>query len=83
MTVCMTYPCRRNAGGCPVCDPPAIHPMYTPLGPVDRTMPTPPLGCICPPTSEKTCESVICPRKNHLKPASSLASYSVSSKEAK
>ena len=26
-------------------------------------MPTPPLGCICPPTSEKTCQSPACPRK--------------------
>jgi hypothetical protein len=25
------------------------------------------MGCICPPTSEKTCESRICPRKDHLK----------------
>lgn len=32
--------------------------------------PAPPLqGCICPPTSERTCESPICPRKNHLKDA--------------
>ena len=26
-----------------------------------------PVGCICPPTSEKTCESAVCPRKNHTK----------------
>lgn len=25
------------------------------------------LGCIYPPTSEKTCESPICPRKNHFR----------------
>jgi|GEM_PF-5914161 len=61
MTVCMTYPCRRTTGGCPVCDPPALHPMYMPL-PAQQ-----PMGCICPPTSEKTCESGICPRKNHLR----------------
>jgi hypothetical protein len=23
-----------------------------------------PQGCICPPTSEKTCEAINCPRKN-------------------
>ena len=27
----------------------------------------PAAGCICPPTSEKTCESPTCPRKNHLR----------------
>jgi hypothetical protein len=26
-----------------------------------------PMGCICPPTSEKTCENRICPRKDHLR----------------
>lgn len=28
-------------------------------------------GCICPPTSEKTCESRICPRKDQFKHAQS------------
>jgi hypothetical protein len=23
-------------------------------------------GCICPPTSEKTCQAISCPRRNHL-----------------
>lgn len=58
---CPTYPCRRTSAGCPLCDPPALKPMYT-------TLPTPifyPQGCVCPPTSEKTCESPTCPRKNH------------------
>lgn len=26
-----------------------------------------PQGCICPPTSEQTCENPICPRKNPFK----------------
>ena len=59
MTVCMTYPCRRTTGGCPICDPPLQYPMYTiPPAPVFH-----PPGCICPPTSEKTCQSPMCPRK--------------------
>ena len=28
-----------------------------------------PMGCICPPTSEQTCEAPLCPRKNPLKHA--------------
>ena len=26
----------------------------------------PPRGCICPPTSEQTCQSPTCPRKDHV-----------------
>ena len=26
--------------------------------------PGPPTGCICPPTSEQTCQSPVCPRRN-------------------
>lgn len=31
-----------------------------------RTMPVTmaPQGCICPPTSEQTCQNIYCPRKN-------------------
>jgi hypothetical protein len=59
MSVCITYPCRRTSAGCPVCDPPASLPPYIPApSPVFH-----PPGCICPPTSEKTCESPTCPRK--------------------
>ena len=32
-------------------------PLPLPVGP------TPPVGCICPPTSEKTCQNPACPRK--------------------
>lgn len=28
-------------------------------------IPDRPKGCICPPTSEKTCQSIMCPRKNY------------------
>lgn len=34
--------------------------------PITPIQPTQPIvaGCICPPTSEKTCENPMCPRKN-------------------
>jgi len=63
MTLCCpTYPCRRTTGGCPICDPKPPNYQW-----VNTTLPSPPMGCICPPTSEKTCESPVCPRKNHLR----------------
>lgn len=74
MTVCMTYPCRRTAGGCPICDPPTLHPMYQmPPAPVFH-----PPGCICPPTSEKTCENPLCPRKGIKISASGAVTFAVS-----
>lgn len=51
-------------GICPSCDcgnPPHIgnpalaHPVF---------YPQPMHGCICPPTSEQTCQNPMCPRKN-------------------
>jgi hypothetical protein len=62
---CGAYPCTQTTGGCNFPCPyrlsPGVH--YT------VPMQVPPMmmshGCICPPTSEKTCESVTCPRKNH------------------
>lgn len=56
---CMSHPC-------PICFPNWPKQIY-------QTIPTPPAGCICPPTSEKTCESLICPRKNYLSAAGPLA----------
>jgi hypothetical protein len=56
MTVCCTYPCQRTAAGCPACD--ARIPYTLPTQP-----PFTPMGCICPPTSEKTCQNPVCPRK--------------------
>lgn len=38
-----------------------------PLGPAGGLTPSPPMGCICPPTSEKTCENPVCPRQNPFK----------------
>lgn len=34
-----------------------------PLGPAGAA----PIGCICPPTAEQTCENPMCPRQNPLK----------------
>lgn len=54
---CISYPC-------PLCHP--GYPNYY-LPPQPQFYSTPlPAGCVCPPTSEKTCESPTCPRKNHL-----------------
>ena len=47
---CVSHPC-------PLCYPNWPQEVY-------QTTPTPPTGCICPPTSENTCESLMCPRKN-------------------
>jgi hypothetical protein len=60
MNVCSRYPCfMTTSGHCPMCNP---HPAY--ISPPVPAFNSP--GCICPPTSEKTCESPTCPRKNHL-----------------
>lgn len=61
---CVSFPC-------PLCYPnglphPWSQPLYS-LPPAPQYTCSP--GCICPPTSEKTCESPTCPRKNHLKVA--------------
>lgn len=52
-------------GGCTACNP-----GYT-LPPSPVFYPNPPRGCICPPTSEQTCQSPTCPRRNL--PAASAA----------
>lgn len=41
---------------CPICNP--RHDLFQPV-----ILGGPQRGCICPPTSEKTCESETCPRK--------------------
>lgn len=47
----MTCMCRRTACAYPQCE----------RGP---RLDTPrPMGCICPPTSEQTCQNPLCPRK--------------------
>lgn len=50
---CISFPCPLcNPGGYPM---PSYH---LPPAPISY-----PQGCICPPTSEKTCEAPLCPRK--------------------
>lgn len=49
--------CKAHAG-C-TCQPPNIW--WQQLPPIMQ-QPTP-MGCICPPTSEQTCQNPICPRK--------------------
>lgn len=59
--ICSMPNCPRTTAGCPICMPQP--------GPLYQLPPAPvfiPPGCICPPTSEKACESPACPRKNHL-----------------
>lgn len=54
---CISYPC-------PLCYPDRFN-----AQPVYALPPTPtftPQGCICPPKSEKTCESISCPRQDPL-----------------
>ncbi len=59
--VCITYPC-------PVC-----HPVRHYVMPPQPTygVPYQPQGCICPPTSEQTCEGLTCPRKG-LRPPNGI-----------
>ena len=45
-----------TARPCPLCNPERFY-----TAPAHVVQPP---GCICPPTSEKTCENVFCPRKN-------------------
>jgi hypothetical protein len=51
---CISYPC-------PLCHPGGYPMPYYALPPAPTYTCSP--GCICPPTSEKTCESPVCPRK--------------------
>lgn len=59
MNTCLKFPCSMNmtSGRC--------YDEYCPnrFNPTPTYQPAPPMGCICPPTSEKTCENPICPRK--------------------
>ena len=80
MNVCTRVPCfMDSAGYCSSCNP---RPFYAPnpdpfrpgAVPIPMGQPTsPPHGCICPPTSEQTCEGPLCPRRNPFKTAGALA----------
>jgi hypothetical protein len=63
MDYCIHGPPR---GVCTICNSTAIPQPMTPFTLPPQPM-QPMMGCVCPPTSEKTCESPVCPRKNHFK----------------
>jgi hypothetical protein len=66
--ICYRAPCGRHSGGCTFADCPAnTQHNYTISVPSMMPAPAAPMGCICPPTSEKTCENPSCPRKNPFK----------------
>lgn len=71
MISCSRFPCGGHAGGCSFADCTNNQRFIQTPGfpPPMVAQPTTPMGCICPPTSEKTCEGPFCPRKNHLKSA--------------
>lgn len=68
MNACSKYPCGMTTAGCmdtfcPMKSSPGFQPHTV-------TWPPPtPVGCICPPTSEQTCENPYCPRQNPMKRA--------------
>jgi hypothetical protein len=69
----MNFTCNRTACGwtgagcsqlgCPMGFSTQQHYGGNPFQPFH--MPQPQAGCICPPTSEQTCQSKTCPRKDH------------------
>lgn len=67
---CARHPCGQFSGGCSFtnCAMFARHGLAT----VPGWSPHQPMGCICPPTSEQTCQNSLCPRKGHLRAAGSI-----------
>ena len=56
---CRVWPYRCPSG-------PQYSPNQVVAPPQPMYWPTQPMGCICPPTSEQTCNGQFCPRRNHL-----------------
>lgn len=73
MMGCARFPCGGHAGGCSFADCGLNPNRITYPGALPAPQQTTPLGCICPPTSEKSCESPICPRKNRLSAKGTIA----------
>lgn len=76
---CARFPCGMTSSGyCQFTDC-ANGPRQN-LGPFPGFAGAPwtpqPMGCICPPTSEKTCESPMCPRKNNLSASGPIGAVS-------
>ena len=59
-TCCCSDPdCRLN--GCKMMRPsPVMSPPFGTIGIIHHT----PVGCVCPPTSEQTCQNSDCPRQD-------------------
>lgn len=68
MIACSRYPCGMHSGGCHCADCINNGNRFMPLTPAPGQVAGPytpqSIGCICPPTSEQTCESPACPRQN-------------------
>jgi len=50
-------------GGCHACNPGGDYPIAPPNYSLPPAPAFHPPGCICPPTSEQTCQAPMCPRK--------------------
>lgn len=72
---CGKFGCQMSTAGtcgdpyCPMKGVP-LPGSYQPMQPMFS--PPPPMGCVCPPTSERTCESPCCPRQNPFKRPGSI-----------
>jgi hypothetical protein len=59
---CGLHPCGMTSSGCVFAHCPQYPAAWnSPLAP--PMMPVP-MGCICPPTSEQTCQNPACPRRD-------------------
>ncbi len=52
-----------NSHSCVYCMPNDPHPLPDPNATFSAPLPPAPVGCICPPTSEQTCQNPVCPRQ--------------------
>ena len=72
MNRCSKIPCGRDMSGqCQDVFCPAKMVPFSHANPVNPAIV--PMGCICPPTSEQTCESPFCPRQNPMTRAAKAA----------
>lgn len=59
---CARFPCGMITGGSCSFTNCLNNPIYA-----ATLNPPRPMGCICPPTSEQTCEAIACPRRDPFK----------------
>ena len=48
---------------CALCENPGLAALFSRNHRIRGRLPPAPFGCICPPTSEQTCQNPTCPRK--------------------